>query len=151
MEPQTVETLPEIFESDETAWLEEMSELIREGRFAELDYPHLSEYLSDMAKRDKREVESRLATLLAHLLKWSFQPERRSGSWRGTIVVQRQELASLLESGVLRNYAGEILAQAYAKAVRQAAAETELPQGTFPTEYPYSLDQLLAEGSNLDP
>ncbi len=49
-----------LYESDETAWLEAMSELIRLGRLEELDYPNLSEYLADLARCDRREVESRL-------------------------------------------------------------------------------------------
>src|SRR3954453_16491367 len=104
-----VETLKRniLYEQDETAWLETMSELIRMGRLEEVDYPNLAEYLADMARRDRREVTSRLAVLIAHLLKWDHQPERRSGSWRGTVEVQRQELAELLESRVLRTHAGE--------------------------------------------
>ena len=84
-----------VFEQDETAWLEIMSNLAAEGRYAEIDYPNLSEYLADMAKRDRREVSSRLVTLLTHLLKWEHQPDRRSGSWQGTILksVPEQEVS----------------------------------------------------------
>ena len=139
----TAET-PDLYEADETAWLEAMACLIREGKVAELDYPHLAEYLEDMARRDKREVASRLALLIAHLLKWHYQPERRSGGWRATVEVQAQELRELLESGVLSNYAEEILAKAYANAVRQAIAETGLPAATFPAECPYTIETLLA-------
>ena len=102
--------LPDLYESDETAWLEAMAELIQQGQCHDLDYVHLQEYLTDMAKRDRREVESRLALLLAHVLKWMHQPDRRSGSWRGTIIEQRQELAGLADRGVLRNHAEAVLA-----------------------------------------
>jgi hypothetical protein len=137
--------LPDLYLSDETAWLETMAQLVREGRYGELDYPNLGEYLDDMARRDRREVLSRLGTLIAHLLKWQYQPDRRSGSWKATIEVQRQELNELLESGVLRNHAMEVLAKAYANGVRQAVAETGLEETTFPTEVPYSLENLLSE------
>ena len=53
---QAVDLLPSLYESDETAWLEAMSELIHQGRLNELDYAHLREYLADMARRDRREV-----------------------------------------------------------------------------------------------
>ena len=52
-------TISDLYESDETAWLERMADLIHQGRLDVLDYPHLGEYLSDMARRDRREVESR--------------------------------------------------------------------------------------------
>src|SRR6266849_2136962 len=134
-----------LYERDETAWLEAMSALAAGGRFAEMDYPHLSEYLADMAKRDRREVFSRLVVLLSHLLKWEHQPERRSGSWRGTIREQRRELRQLLESGTLRNHAEAVLADAYAEARRQAADEAELSVDAFPAEDQRSLEELLAE------
>jgi hypothetical protein len=142
MNARLAEWLPALYEQDETAWLEAMAKLIREHRFAELDYIHLGEFLTDMARRDRREVERRLAVLIAHLLKWTHQPERRSGSWRATVEIQRQELAVLLESAALRNHAEAVLARAYAKGVRQAVAETGLLVSTFPSACPYTLDRL---------
>lgn len=133
-----------LYDQDETAWLEAMSELIRAGRLDEIDYPNLAEYLADMARRDRREVESRLTVLITHLLKWFHQPDRRSGSWRGTIVEQRQELEGLVDRGVLRNHAEAVLEEAYHKAVERAVAETGLPAESFPTTCSYSLDQLLS-------
>jgi hypothetical protein len=143
----TAETLElsVLFERDETAWLEAMSALAAEGRYAEMDFIHLCEYLADMARRDRREVFSRLVVLLTHLLKWEHQPERRSGSWRGTMRAQRRELRQLLESGTLRVHAETVLADAYAEARRQAADETELPLDVFPVENPCGLEELLAE------
>ncbi len=137
-----------LYEQDETAWLEEMSVLAANRRFSEMDHRHLSEYLSDMAKRDRREVFSRLVTLLAHLLKWEHQPDRRGESWLGTIFEQRRELRQLLESGVLRNHARAVLAEAYADARKQTAAETGLPRDTFPLDLDHDLDTLLADEGN---
>ena len=77
-------------------------------------------------------------------LKWTRQPDHRSRSWRGTIVEQRQELAGLATSGVLRNHAEAVLADSYAEAVERAVAETGLTAESFPAEYPYSLQQLLS-------
>lgn len=137
--------LSTLYEQDETAWLEAMAELAAQGRLSEMDHPHLSEYLADMAKRDRREVFSRLVVLLAHLLKWDHQPDRRSGSWRGTIREQRRELRQLLESATLRNHAEVVFADAYAEARRQAADETELAVETFPAACGWTLDTVLGE------
>jgi hypothetical protein len=65
-----VEALADLYESDETAWLEAMAELAAQRRAAEMDYEHLAEFLTDMARRDRREVRSRLVVLITHLLKW---------------------------------------------------------------------------------
>ena len=140
---QTLEALSALYETDETAWLEAMAELIQKGRYDQLDHSHLAEYLSDMAKRDRREVQSRLATLIAHLRKWTYQPANRTRSCQGTIVDQRFELEGLLESGVLHNHALAVLPRVNSQGVQRAVAETGLPAETFPAECPYTLEQLL--------
>jgi Domain of unknown function DUF29 len=138
--------LSQLYLEDETAWLEEMARLVAERRFEDLDVEHLSEVLADMARRDRREVLSRLTTLLAHLLKWEHQPGQCSHSWRATITTQRNELHDLLESGTLRNYAGEVLGKAYQRAVTQASLETDFPAESFPPECPFSLAAALGDG-----
>lgn len=84
----TAQALPPrvLYERDETAWLETMAELIRLGRLDEVDYPSLAEYLTDMARRDRREVESRLTLLIAHALKWAHQPDRQASGSPGVVL-----------------------------------------------------------------
>jgi hypothetical protein len=135
--------LADLYLEDETAWLDAMAELVKRRALADLDLDHLSEYLADMARRDRREVKSRLTVLLTHWLKWEHQPQQRSGSWRATIATQRHELADAAGRGVLRNHADDVLAEAYGNAVERAALETGLPESTFPADCPYSVDQLL--------
>jgi hypothetical protein len=145
MVQRTPDASAALYLADETAWLEQAAELVRSGRVGEVDPHTLAECLSDMANRDRREVVSRLVVLLAHLLKWEHQPDRRSGSWRGTIREQRRELRQLPESGTLRNHAATVFAAAYAEARAQAADETELEISTFPAESPWGLDAAIDE------
>lgn len=136
-------SLSVLYEQDETAWLETMAALAADGRVAELDCANLAEYLADMAKRDRREVFSRLVVLFTHLLKWDHQPAGRGGSWRGTIREQRRELGQLLESGTLRNHAATVLGNAYAEARSQADDEIGLDAATFPANHPWTLDEAV--------
>jgi hypothetical protein len=136
-----------LYETDETAWLEATAELARTGRMDQIDPGILAEYLTDMAKRDRREVFSRLVVLLAHLLKWQYQPEGRSRSWQGTILEQQQELRPFLESGTLRNHALAVLGDAYTQACQRAAVETGLSRSTFPEACPWDLEAALADQS----
>ena len=138
--------LEELYERDEVEWYGEMIALIDQGRIGELDFINLKEFLESMARSEKREVANRLAVLMAHLLKWQFQPDKRSNSWRLTMEVQRQYLQAEFESSkTLRNHAVGVLEQAYRKSVRQAVADTGLPPETFPETCPVTLDELLAE------
>src|SRR2546423_7520871 len=86
------------YEKDERGWLEWTAGLVEKGRFGDIDRAALTEYLTDMAKRDKREVANRLTALIAHVLKWEHQPKHRSNSWRATIISQQDELEDLLDS-----------------------------------------------------
>ncbi len=150
MVQRTSQVLSPLHETDETAWLEQTAELIRGGQFEHIDSAALAEYLTDMAKRDRREVLSRLVVLLAHLLKWEHQPDRRCGSWQATILEQQRELRQLLESGTLRNHAMAVLAEAYADARKQAAAETGQARSVFPDECRWDLDAALADQAEVE-
>jgi hypothetical protein len=143
----TEQTKPQtsLYERDETAWLEQTAQLLAQGRLDEIDHEHLSEYLTDMFRRDRREVLSRLTVLLAHLLKWEHQPERQNNSWQATILHQRQELRDLLESRTLANHAQEILDKAYHRAVQQAALEMGMDEMTLPADCPWSLTEIVPD------
>jgi hypothetical protein len=150
MVQRTSVTPAALYELDETAWLDVTADLLRQGRFAEIDRDTLAEYLTDMARRDRREVYSRLVVLLSHLLKWEYQPDHRSRAWRGTIVEQQRELRQLLKSGVLRNHAAAVFADAYADSRKQAAAETGLARATFSEECGWDLDGILVDREEDD-
>lgn len=145
MSSQTTSSLSSLYEHDETAWLEQMAELIVQKRFDEIDHANLAEYLTDMAKRDRREVYSRLVVLLTHLLKWEYQAEHRTKSWKLTINAQRSELRQLLESRSLRRHAEGVFAKAYQDAVERATIETELSEHTFPSQPTWTLDEVLTD------
>lgn len=143
MASAAAESLATLYTEDETAWLEAMAAAASRRDTAALDLDHLSEYLADMAVRDHREVKRRLVVLLTHLLKWEFQRERRSRSWRTTVLHQSQQLADLAGSGVLRTHAEAVLPKAFAQAVELAASATALPKAAFPAGCSYTLEQLL--------
>lgn len=132
------------YQADETGWLERTAQLVAEGRMAEVDTASLHEYLTDMARRDRREIERRLFLFLAHVLKWEYQPDKRSASWRRTIRSQRKEIVSLIKSETLRRYAEQILATCYQEAKEFAAEETGLDETTFPRDSDLTLDGWLA-------
>lgn len=145
MSQQPLPVTLSLYQLDETAWLEQTAALVAQGRFGEVDHANLSEYLIDMARRDRREVLSRLIVLLVHLLKWDHQPDKRTGSWDATITHQRGELRDLLESRTLENYGREVVARAYERAVKEAAREIGVELSTFHAACPWSLEQILSD------
>ncbi len=135
-----------LYEQDLFAWTQQQINLLTHQRWHELDVENLIDELKCMATRDQREMTNRLIILIAHLLKWEFQPDHQSGSWRGSIQEQRLQLNGLLEdSPSLHQQFIESLEKAYPQAVKLASKETELPTTKFPNECPYELAQLLDE------
>ena len=135
-----------LYDQDLYAWAMTSARLLREGRIDELDRENLAEELESMGKSELRALESRLTVLLAHLLTWQFQPDRRGKSWQRTLVEQRRRIARLLrDSPSLRPRVPMLLPDAYDSALRLAAEETGLDETDFPAVCPYHAEQVLAE------
>ena len=134
-----------LYDRDFAEWTARNAALLRQRRFDEADVEHVAEEIEDIGKRDRREVSNRLKVLIAHLLQWAAQPDRRGGStWSGTIDEQRSELDEIFEqSPSLRRYADQDMARIYGRAVNLAARETGLEPSVIPQECPYTLDRLL--------
>ena len=133
-----------LYETDYYAWTLRQTELLRGGNLAEADLQHLAEEIEDMGRNLRRELESRLKVLLAHLLKWQYQPGYRGNSWRYSIEEQRNELADHLhDNPSLRVKLPEALARSYRNALTLAARETGLAKDSFSSVCPWTLEQVL--------
>jgi hypothetical protein len=133
-----------LYESDFFAWSREQADLLRAGKLAQADIHHIAEEIESMGRTEKRELVSRLAVLLMHLLKWRFQPEKRSARWEATVQVQRNRLADHLDDNPsLKPLLPQALASAYRDARLEAAAETSLAVAAFPEACPWTVEQAL--------
>jgi hypothetical protein len=140
----TVITNYNLYDQDFYLWIETISKQLKAGKFAEIDLANLIEEIESMGKSEKRELKSRLIVLLMHLLKWQYQPEKRSESWRSTITEQRICIELLLEdSPSLQPLFIEIFADCYEKARLKASEETGIKLNFFPKESPFSLEETL--------
>jgi hypothetical protein len=132
------------YQEDFYAWLMKNAALIRQKRFAEIDAENVAEELECMGRSEKRELLSRLAVLLVHLLKWQFQPVKRSKSWLHRLLAHQQDILDLLgESPSLRSELRQKIANAYEKAKFAAEDETGIDSAQFPPEGPFSFEQIL--------
>lgn len=137
---------PTSYDADFHAWLNEQARLLRERRFDELDIGNLAVEVEDLAKQERRDLETRFDTLLAHLLKWRFVPEERTGTRRGTIRHLRYRIEDAIEmSPSLAAVPAEYLPEAYDIARKLAADETELPLEHFPAACPWAVGEILSE------
>jgi hypothetical protein len=131
------------YETDVVAWANEQAALLRSGNLSAIDALHIAEEIEDVGKSEQRELASRLAVLLAHLLKWQCQTARRSTSWRTTIRTQRRLVERALRKAPSLKHEfddEEWLELVWADAVDIAARETGL---TFPDTWLWPLHQVL--------
>jgi hypothetical protein len=132
------------YEKDFYGWLMHTAELIRKGKFSEVDAENVAEELETMGRSEKRELINRLAVLLAHLLKWQFQSPKRSKSWKNTIMMQRMDIRELLgDSPSLRYEIEQKIDVAYEKAKLKAEDETGIDRKYLPESCPFSLEQIF--------
>jgi hypothetical protein len=139
-----------LYDQDFYTWALESAQALRERRFADIDIGHIAEELEDMGQGRERALESQLTRLIAHLLKWSQQPEARpwcGNSWQASICNARREIQKLLKRNPgLKPKIQEIFEDAYAGAVEWAIMDTNLPESRFPPACPWSLKQAMDEG-----
>ncbi|MEC4986954.1 MAG: DUF29 domain-containing protein, partial [Oscillatoria sp. PMC 1068.18] len=135
-----------LYETDFYAWTQTQAKLLQLGNFSKLDLPNLIEEIVSLGKQQRQELRNYLSILLGHLLKWHFQPEKRSRSWLATIRIQRRDILRLLrDNPSLKSYQEEALAEAYQNGRDLAVKETNLPFSTFPQDCPYSLEEILGD------
>jgi hypothetical protein len=133
-----------LYDRDYYLWLSHTANLISEGKFSEVDAANLIEEIEDMGRSEKRAIESNLVVLLLHLLKYKYQPEKRSNSWKSSVREHRRRLRKAFsDSPSLKRHFEEVVDECYQDAREQAADETELPLDTFPQESPFTLAEVL--------
>ncbi len=133
-----------LYEQDYYLWLEKTVQLLKDGQLSALDIDNLIEEIQDMGISQKKSVKSNLIVLLWHLLKYKYQPEKRSNSWLLTIDEHRDRLDDdFSHSPVLKRYFEEIFDEAYRKARKKASIETGLSLETFPLDCPFSTEEIL--------
>ncbi|WP_199316984.1 DUF29 domain-containing protein [Chroococcidiopsis sp [FACHB-1243]] len=135
-----------LYETDFYAWTQEQVNLLRHHQWSQLDLPNLIEEIESLGRQQRAELRNRLSVLIGHLLKWEYQPDRRSRSWLNTIRIQRIDTLELLEENPsLQPYLQEALQKAYPKAIALASGETNLPIKTFPQDCLYTLEDILSD------
>ncbi|MBC6434412.1 DUF29 domain-containing protein [Nostoc sp. HG1] len=133
-----------LYETDFYGWTQEQVSLLKTQQWDQLDTVNLIEEIETLGRRERQELRNRLGVLLGHLLKWQFQPEKRSNSWLSTIREQRVQIKLLLQdSPSLKPYLDEVFLTVYELGLALAIRETELGEQVFPEICPYTLDQTL--------
>lgn len=132
------------YEEDYYGWIQATVTLLKEGHMNEVDMDHVIEEMEDMARSERHQLVNRLAVLIAHLLKWQFQPDFRCRSWEGSIDEQRKRLTILLKDNPsLKGRVEDSFPDAYELALGVVKKETPIDLKLLPKECPYTFEQCL--------
>ena len=74
-----------LYNRDFLKWTEQQIACLQKGQWADLDVDNLVEELGDLGRSEQKELGSYLKVLMMHLLKWQYQPDRRTPSWEVTL------------------------------------------------------------------
>ncbi|MBP0027729.1 DUF29 domain-containing protein [Roseofilum sp. Guam] len=136
--------LPDLYDRDYYLWLETTSQLLRDRKLEGIDVEHLAEELEDMGKSEKGAITSNLEILLMHLLKYQYQLEKQTNSWRYTIYEHRKRLQKAFkDSPSLRGYFEQVFDSCYTEARTMAALETGMNRDDFPELCPFAIAETL--------
>ncbi len=139
------------YDVDFHAWADAQASKLRQLQPAGLDWRNLIEELEGMARSDERALESFLAVLLIHLLKYRYERNKRSGSWEASIENSRDQIDYLLErSPSLVNKIGAAFPRAYRLARRRAGAEMGLRKREWEAKLPASCEWRLEQVRDSD-
>ncbi|MBV9776885.1 MAG: DUF29 domain-containing protein [Acetobacteraceae bacterium] len=136
------------YDTDFCAWAAAQARLLRAGRLGEADIAHIAEEIEELGKRDRRELASRIRTVIEHLMKLTASPatEPRAG-WEATINRERVEIGRLLEDSLSLHVAlPNVIAREERTARRLVARDMSL-RGETPSValdgLAYDVDQVL--------
>lgn len=139
-----INNLQRLYEIDDSQWLEEMIELLKQRQFENLDLENLIEELTDLGSEKKNAVVSLLEQVIRHLLLleyWTIERENNQTHWESEIVSFRTQLRRRLTTN-LRNHLAKELPSIYRDALIYVRTKTSF-KVDFPENCPYSLEQLL--------
>lgn len=126
------------------AWSSEQAKRLRRLKPAGLDWSNLAEEVEGLGKSDRRAIGSALKVVLEHLLKWQFQPHKRSPSWSDSIDEHRDRIARIIaDSPSLANLPAESLNQEYHRARRKVLRDTKLTPRSIPAACPFRVKEAL--------
>ncbi|TYQ25765.1 DUF29 domain-containing protein [Pseudanabaena sp. UWO310] len=140
-----------LYQQDFYGWTQWQVQALAQHQLSELDWQNLQEEIQALGRQEYRELVSCLTVLLGHLLKWLYQPERRSRSWFLTIREQRRAInRHLLRNPSLKARIVEAVEDGFEAGVDLALRETDLPLRTFPENCPYEFEELIADSFVCD-
>jgi hypothetical protein len=125
------EAAARLYDEDFLAWTRDQAaalrDLARAGSNAPLDYEHLADEIDGLGGSERRELRSRIETILEHLMKLEHAPAvAPQPGWQSTVIRSRAAIEGVLEdSPSLRRAVPAMIQRGLPLAARLVALELE--------------------------
>lgn len=135
-----------LYERDFYGWAIKQADCMKKRDLGNIDWENIIEEIESVGGWHRHKLTSSMKIIFIHLLKWIYQPERRSKSWKDSIARERDETELLKQDNPsLKPSEVDCALNAYRLARREAARETGISLRAFPEEMPFTLEQALDE------
>ena len=132
------------YDRDFHGWAYAQAEALRRRSANEIDWENVAEEIESLGKGEQSELESRLAVLVTHLLKWAYQAERRGRSWENTIREQRRQIAKHIQRNPsLKPLLLDAFDSAYETARGEISSMLDQPLDAIPAKPVFDWDEAL--------
>ena len=135
------------YELDYDQWCHDQMQAARDRETDRLDLDNIAEELRSLGASDRRALESQIKRVLVHLLKWTYQPDKRSWSWLTSLNDARDQIDLILDDSpslAREDVIQKRIGSGYSKAVKSAVLETGLKREKFPEVCPFTVEQIFA-------
>ncbi len=134
------------YESDFVEWLFDQADRLRRRGPSGIDGDNIAEELETLGRSERRALRSHMRNRLIHMIKWEFQPERRSrscyASLRTSLSGMEDKIAISPSLGT-KEYLQTVLDEIYPEARAQALRETGLSPEAVMVRCPFAVDQIF--------
>lgn len=140
-----------LYDQDFASWVKKTANQLRQQDWENIDLDNLINEVEGLTKQEQRELRNCLKLLLWHILKWQYQPQKRSRSWEVTIEQTQEQINDILAiSPSLKQFLEASLDSVYKQARSKAKKETGLSLKVFPEQSPLTLEEALVFDTNED-
>jgi len=138
----------DLYERDYYAWLQDQVRALRERRIEDVDWENVAEEIEGLSNSERRAIESQLARLAEHLLKFQYSRgmsrDYNARGWRVSVKGARFAIQRLLkQSPSLRLTLAEMLPDAYYAGRLGALRDPELSENELPVSSPWTVEQVM--------
>ncbi len=139
-----------LYDTDLAAWVHEQIEHLKNRELDKIDWENFIDEVEGVVRVDKRSMKSHFVTIICHLLKYKYQPLKRTRSWAFSILHARDEINEIVkDSPSLKHSLPIEFEKAWKSGRDKAISETDMSGKDFPRTCPWSYEYVMTTAIDM--